>query len=115
MVVGHRARGRKRVDRHCSPALMEEIGARIAEGASLHSLAKEPGMPSLYALYKWVRDRPDFAAAVAHACDFRDLLLADQAFDLVQRQGLAAEPAVAAIRKRLGQLSPWPGARRRKG
>lgn len=111
-VVGHRARGRARVDRRCSAALMDQIGERIAMGASLHSLAREPGMPGLHTLYKWVRERPDFAARVAHASDFRGQLLNDQAFDLFLRHGLAAQPQVNAIRKTLGQMNPHPGERR---
>ncbi|WP_430423004.1 hypothetical protein [Phenylobacterium sp.] len=110
--AGHRARGKARVDRHCSPDLMDEIGRRIAAGASLHSLSQEPDMPSPYALYKWIRDRPDFAAKVADACDFRSFLLHDEALDHINRHGPAARPLVGAINKRLGQLNPYPGERR---
>jgi len=113
MKMGHRARGRARVDRHCTPELTAQIEQRIVHGASLHSLASEPDMPSLYALYKWVRDRPDFAAAVAAACEFRQFVLADQAYDLVERRGLAAEAEINAIWKRLGQMNPYPGEKRR--
>lgn len=113
--AGHRARGKARVDLHCSPALTEEIARRIAAGASLHSLSKEADMPGLEALYRWVRDRPDFAAVVADACDFRTALLADRAFELTMADTPAAEREAAAIRKRLGQLNLPPGAKRRKG
>lgn len=113
--AGHRARGKARVDQHCSPELMDRIAARIAAGASLHSLAAQRGMPSLYTLYKWVRDRPDFAALVADASTDRADTLTGRAVDLIERQGFAAAPAVKAIRKRLGQLAPYPGQRPRKG
>ena len=64
-------------------------------------------------LYKWVRRHPDFAAAVARACEFRDqFLLDDHALDLADSGDHAQ---AAAIRKRLGQLNPHPGARRRTG
>lgn len=108
-------RGRARVDRHCTPDLTRRIEARILGGASLHSLSRERGMPSLYALYKWVRDRPAFAAAVARACEFRDQLLADEALDVIQRRGLAGKREADAIFQRLGQLNPHPGQRRREG
>ena len=68
-------------------------------------------MPSATTLYKWVRTRPDFAAAIAGACRFRDDLYADQAFDLSRTKGPIAEPDIHAITKRLGQLNPYPGER----
>lgn len=73
-------------------------------------------MPSAFSLYKWVRTRPDFAAAIARACRSRDDIYADQILDLARTAGRAAEPAIHAITKRLGQLNPYPGERpRRRG
>lgn len=111
--AGHRTRGKARVDAHCTRELTDEIGARIVEGASLHSLSKAPDTPSLYALYKWVRDRPAFAAEVAAASEFRDTLLTERALTVIERQGEAGLPTARALRKRLGQLNPHPGQRRR--
>jgi hypothetical protein len=70
-------------------------------------------MPSPYALYKWVRDRPDFAAQVADACGFRTQLLTDRAFELLMQHGEEASAEVGAINKRLGQMRPYPGERRK--
>ena len=55
-----------------TPALMEEIGARIAGGATLGQVAASPDMPHCLTLAKWRRERPDFAAVIEDACDFRD-------------------------------------------
>ena len=95
-----RARGPARTALYCTPELTRRIEHHILHGASLSSLSKEPGMPSAFSLYKWVRTRPDFAAAIAHARRFRDdIYYADQVFT-----------------QRLGQLNPYPGERpRRRG
>lgn len=109
-----RARGLVRAARDCTPELTERIEHRILDGASLCSLAKQPDMPSATTLYKWVRTRPDFAAAIASACRFRDDLYADQVGELAFTRGLIAEPEIHAITKRLGQLNPYPGERRER-
>ena len=59
-----RARTPARVARYCTPELTWRIEHRILDGASLSSLSKEPDMPSAVTLYKWVRTRPAFAAAI---------------------------------------------------
>ena len=109
-----RARGAARTARHCSPELTWRIEHRILGGASLSSLSKEPDMPSAVTLYKWVRTRPAFAAAIASACQFRDDRYVDRVGDLAMTIGLAAEPEIHAITKRLGQLNPYPGERRER-
>ena len=112
LTQGHTRRGHARLQAHCTPALTQTIELAIAEGASLAGLGERPDMPSRSTLYKWVRRHPDFAAAVARACEFRDqFLLDDHALDLADSGDHAQ---AAAIRKRLGQLNPHPGARRRK-
>jgi hypothetical protein len=117
MKYGHKARGRARAAAFCSPRITRRVTRRIVDGASLAALGREPDMPSLFTLYKWVRTRPDFAAEVARACEFRDWVIADQAVAHADR--LAADPRAAsrvlgAASKTLGQLNPHPGARRRE-
>src|SRR3989344_4417342 len=116
MKYGHKARGRARAAAFCSPRITRRVTRRIVDGASLAALGREPDMPSLFTLYKWVRTRPHLAAAVARACEFRDWMIADQAVAHADR--LAADPRAAsrvlgAASKTLGQLNPHPGARRR--
>lgn len=119
MKIGHHARGRARAEAACSPTITDRVGRRIADGASLSSLGRDPDMPSPTTLYKWVRDRPAFAQEVARACEFRDWMLSDQACAIAERLAAAdlqtARRGVGAIHKRLGQLNPHPGARRREG
>jgi hypothetical protein len=108
-----RARGRARTAVRCSPALTRRIEYRIIKGASLASLSKEADMPSATSLYRWVRERPDFAAAIAGACRYRDEHFHDQLADLARTAWPTARPQAHAIAKRLGQLNPYPGERRR--
>ena len=112
--IAPRVRGPVRTARYCTPELTWTIEYRILDGASLYSLSKEPGMPSAFTLYRWVRTRPDFAAAIASACRFRDDRYADQVGELAMTRGLAAQPGIHAITKRLGQLNPYPGERRER-
>ena len=119
MKIGCRPRGGARAAAACTPEITKRVARRIAEGASLHSLSHEAGMPNLTALYRWVRTQPAFAAEVAEACEFRDWMLAEQASDIAKTLGpvdlKAARRAVGAVNKKLGQLNPHPGARRRAG
>jgi hypothetical protein len=81
MSVGRRARWR------CSPELMEEIGQRIAMGASLRSLGTEPDMPCCRTLYAWAQRWPAFAHELEIATDFRDWMRADRMLDMWQSAG----------------------------
>ena len=112
--LGPRARGPARAARRCTPELIRRIEHRIIKGASLHSLSREPDMPSDNSLYRWVRERPDFAAAVASACRYRDEQYQDQLVHLTRTAGSATHPRAHAIAKRLGQLNPYPGEKARR-
>jgi hypothetical protein len=50
-----------------SEALGEAICARVAAGALLHPLCREPGMPTARAVDAWAAARPEFAQALAQA------------------------------------------------
>lgn len=110
---GLRARARARC--LCTPDLTRRIVDALRQGESLRSLSRRPDMPGLYALYKWVRDRPDFRDAVAQACVDRQDWFADQALLAVEGAAMDLGPLTTrlnAINKRLGQLNPYPGERR---
>jgi ABC-type nitrate/sulfonate/bicarbonate transport system ATPase subunit len=72
-------------------------------------------MPCSWTLYGWMRHRPAFARAVREAEPFRDMMLADQALEVVDAMTAAGWQAdvnrLSALRLRAGQLSA--GARRR--
>ena len=92
-------------------ALTEEIGRRIADGASLAQLCAAPDMPHLQTFMRWRRDRPAFAAAVEDACDFRDWVLAGDVVHLILTANTdAARARALACKRRVASL----GGRGRK-
>jgi hypothetical protein len=92
----------------CTPALTWTIVAALLQGESLRSVSRQPGMPSQGALYSWVRTRPDFAEAVANACEDREDWFREA------RMSAVNEREEAALRGRAGRLAArWPGKGRR--
>lgn len=102
----------------CTPELTAVIVDALRQGESLRSLSRWPGMPCQGALYAWVARRPDFAAAVARACDDREDWFADQIAEAALRSGATSQRAltrataplsrqITRLRKRPG----WKGAR----
>lgn len=79
LAIGASVRSRvKRPSPRCTEALVGRIMERLARGASLASLAREPGFPSARTLYVWKRDNPRFARAVAIGEEGREDLKADR-------------------------------------
>lgn len=115
--VGRLARERARSKARCSPELVEEIGARIASGGSLRSLARDADMPSARTLYKWAARFPEFAAEIQRASDVRTWWYEDQMLEIARRNGplgLAATKAEAApLQRQLNRLAKRPGWKQR--
>lgn len=98
--IGHRRR--MRALSKCTPALVDKIVARIELGDSLHSLSRRRGMPHYVTLYGWMRTRPEFAAAVAKACDARESILNEQ--KLMRLDGVP-ETRVRALMRQIGAVT----------
>lgn len=83
---------------------------RIVDGASLSAVARQPGMPSAKAVYRWLKNEPAFRAMYAEACRHRQWGLRfekDLVLDQTDWLNLAAgKRRVAAIEGRMGRL--WP-------
>ncbi|MES2724770.1 MAG: hypothetical protein V4656_16585 [Pseudomonadota bacterium] len=77
-----------------SPDLGKLICERIAGGQSEASLGREPGMPSVQAIYKWRNREPDFAQAYETARDQarRERLERDREEDAARRWRAALKP-----------------------
>jgi hypothetical protein len=118
MKVGRLARERAASLAACTPDLIDEIGTRVAMGASLRSLGAEPGMPCAATLYRWVTLSPAFAEEMARAEAWRAMLLNDQMLEICERNGpfgLAATKREAApLQLRANQLAKRPGWKRRR-
>lgn len=115
-VIGGMRRRRGREGTLCTPELTAEIVARIVEGHSFRSLARLPGMPSQRALSNWVRDRPEFAAAVAQACEDRADGFRDRMWEAVVQAGPLSrrkrQKLTAELSRQETRLRKRPGWRR---
>ena len=113
LAAGRRARAAAR--RTQAPELTEAVERHIIEGGSLRSAGQAPGLPCAWTLYRWMRRRPAFARAVREAEAFRDMILTDQALEIIDDMTSASWQADArrlgALRLRAGQLAS--GARRK--
>jgi hypothetical protein len=87
-----------------------EVCEAIERGASLSQVVRRPGMPSFKAIYRWLRNEPEFRADYIAACAIRALLLQETAMDIAR----AATPATVTrdarridrLQGRIGRLTP---------
>lgn len=90
MRFGAAARSRARME-----ALLPEIAAALIDGGSLRSLAQRwakegrTDRPALRTLYSWIATRPSFVNDLELACQMRDEILMDDAYEV----STAATPA----------------------
>jgi hypothetical protein len=117
-VLGGWRKKRARARALCTPQMVEAITDAIVTGASLRSLGERPDMPSARAMYGWVRTKPEFAAAVARACEIREDWFHDQIFamELTATPGTVREVRrmTAPLRKQVTRLRKRPGRKARK-
>lgn len=66
-----------------SPAIAEEVCARVAAGATMRQAAAGPDMPADRTIYSWLREREDFARMFATACEQRADALAEEMLEIV--------------------------------
>jgi transposase-like protein len=93
-----------------TPELGEAVCRAIVEGASLSEVVARPGMPSARQVYRWMRRFPEFRAAYAEACHWREEMLADQALgaalSATPKSLAAARRGTARAEGRMGRLRP---------
>lgn len=90
-----------------SRALLERIAGLMSEGLSLSAVSREPDMPSLSSLQKWMKDREAFAEAVRMAREAAGDMAADEILTTVRE----VTPATAsAARVKLSGLQ-WTAAK----
>jgi terminase small subunit-like protein len=90
--------------------IAETVCAALREGAALSAVARRPGMPSCKAIYRWLRNEPEFRAAYAEACDWRAGWLDFQATMIAEETSPATFRAdrlrVARLDGRIGRMRP---------
>jgi hypothetical protein len=82
----------------------------IEQGAAISDVVRRPGMPSTKAIYRWLRNEPEFRAEYTRACAMRAILLEEDALDIAR----AATPAtvnrdarrIDRLYGRIGRMTP---------
>ena len=65
-----------------SPEIAEKFCAAIAEGKSIRSACKQPGMPSKATVFRWLREQPEFVKLYEVATDERADTIIDEIVDI---------------------------------
>ena len=65
-----------------TPELAAKFCAAIADGGTLRSVCKKPGMPSKATVFRWLREYPDFLKLYEIATDERADTLVDEIVDI---------------------------------
>lgn len=91
-------------------AQAKAICALIEEGWSLSRVVRAPGMPSCKAIYRWLRNEPEFRALYVKACYWRCERhvweIESVAEDATPATFRAAKRQVAWLEGRIGRLTP---------
>ncbi len=91
------------------PEVADDVCALIADGESLRSVCKRPGMPNTTKVMRWLREYPDFREQYAKAMESRADAVFEELFDIAD--GVTEEPsAVAKARLRI-DTRKWALAR----
>jgi hypothetical protein len=65
-----------------TPELAAKICARIAGGESLRSVCRDPAMPDLTTVFRWMPKRPEFHKQYDEACDARAQAMFDELVEI---------------------------------
>ena len=88
----------------------ETILGRIAAGESLTGICREPAMPSMMTVMLWLKEHPDFAAAMAIARQVQTEVLLDRGAKIMEaitpQNASAAAVQLAHLRWHAGKVSP---------
>lgn len=89
------------------PEVRAQICFGLANGESLISILRDPGMPAPATVYKWLRQEPDFADDYAQARQFH----ADYLFDEAREVALSADRDNVWARRLHFDVIRWQAAR----
>lgn len=62
--------------------LADRVCTRIAEGASMRTACKLDEMPAICTVFKWIREKPEFAKQYARATEERTEAMAEDLLDI---------------------------------
>lgn len=65
-----------------SQELSDRVCEKIAEGYSMRTVCKPDDMPSIATLFKWIREKPEFAKQYANATQERTEAMSEDILDI---------------------------------
>jgi hypothetical protein len=93
-----------------SQACAGTILGRIGQGESLRAICRDPDMPSLVTVMLWLKERRDFAGAMAIARQIQAEILLDLGSEIMRSinpdNASAAAVQLAHLRWHVGKVSP---------
>ncbi|HEI8903452.1 TPA: ubiquitin carboxyl-hydrolase [Proteus mirabilis] len=91
------------------PEVADDVCALIADGESLRSVCKRPGMPNTTKVMRWLREYPDFREQYAKAMESRADAVFEELFDIAD--DVTEEPAAVAKARLRIDTRKWALAR----
>ncbi|MFG1257328.1 hypothetical protein V5F79_08365 [Xanthobacter flavus] len=82
-----------------SESVVRAIRGRLANGESLRSICRAPGMPSKATVYRWIKTRPEFLQAYLSAREVQEFIDDDIACELAMSvaDGLADQDTATSM------------------
>lgn len=65
-----------------SPEIVAVILARIAEGESVRSIARDEAMPAMSTIFKWLAEHEEFSEQYRSACEMRADAMFEEMFEI---------------------------------
>ena len=86
-----------------SDALVDKLLGELANGKSLRTVCKKPGMPSVTTVVKWLGDqsKPGFSLQYARAREAQAEVLADEIVEIADEVSATSSEAIAKARLRV--------------
>ncbi|WP_163827298.1 terminase small subunit-like protein [Proteus vulgaris] len=91
------------------PEVADDVCALIADGESLRSVCKRPGMPNTTKVMRWLREYPDFREQYAKAMESRADAVFEELFYIAD--DVTEEPAAVAKARLRIDTRKWALAR----
>ncbi|NBM04344.1 ubiquitin carboxyl-hydrolase [Proteus sp. G2671] len=91
------------------PEVADDVCALIADGESLRTVCKRPGMPNTTKVMRWLREYPDFREQYAKAMESRADAVFEELFDIAD--DVKEEPAAVAKARLRIDTRKWALAR----
>lgn len=86
-----------------------KVAEAISEGASMHKIARDEGMPTMRTMLRWIQNRPEFGHLISQAKHNLATYYAEQSVEISDEQ--VATPADAARQRNRIAARQWMASR----